>query len=235
MNKKKLLSLALVVIMIATISFSSLAWFTDTDSAKNEFTIGGAEQGDPDQIFSVEVKEYVDGENDPVDNMDFEKILPGDTFKKEAFITNPGAYEQYIRVTIKISDWDLVKDLITVNMANDFSENWHIVSQGVSVNRSGNLTVRGNNSVDREGNLVVVMYLDHKLQPEERETVRIMDYVQISKNATQQDFGKAQFIDGFFIDIKAEAAQTENILPDYRDVRDDVDNAIQTFAALDAE
>ena len=32
MNKKKLLSLALVVIMIATLSFSTLAWFSDSDS-----------------------------------------------------------------------------------------------------------------------------------------------------------------------------------------------------------
>jgi predicted ribosomally synthesized peptide with SipW-like signal peptide len=35
MNKKKLLSLALVVIMIATLSFSTLAWFSDSDSVTN--------------------------------------------------------------------------------------------------------------------------------------------------------------------------------------------------------
>ena len=45
MSKKKLLSLAVVAIMIAILSFSSLAWFTDNDSATNDFQIGGAGTG----------------------------------------------------------------------------------------------------------------------------------------------------------------------------------------------
>ena len=43
--------------MIAILSFSSLAWFTDNDSATNDFTIGGAGTGDADDIFSMEVWE----------------------------------------------------------------------------------------------------------------------------------------------------------------------------------
>ena len=114
MNKKKLLSLALVVIMIATISFSSLAWFTDKDEATNDFTIGGAGQGEADKIFSVDVKEYVDGKNEPVDEMDFEQVLPGDHHNKEAFITNTGSYDQYIRVVMTISDWNQIKKIVTI-------------------------------------------------------------------------------------------------------------------------
>ena len=51
MSKKKLFSLAVIVIMIAILSFSSLAWFTDADSAKNDFTVAGAGEEDPDKIF----------------------------------------------------------------------------------------------------------------------------------------------------------------------------------------
>ena len=124
MNKKKLLSLALVVIMIATISFSSLAWFTDKDAAENKFNIGFTGDGDlEDQIFSVDVKEDVDGENG-VDSKDFENLLPGDKFKKEAYITNTGAYDQYIRVVMTVTDWELIKNVVTINMDDAFNNNW---------------------------------------------------------------------------------------------------------------
>lgn len=233
MNKKKLLAVALVVIMIATISFSSLAWFTDRDSAKNNFTIGGAnEDEDPDQIFSIDVKENVDGKEEAVDGMEFKDILPGDKFKKEAYITNTGSYDQYIRVTMKITDWNLIKDLIIINMDEDFNKNWWIVSPFVSVSETtGNLTAGNGSIVNPDGSLTVVMFLKHKLEP--GETVNIMDYVSISALATQEDFANAAFADGFSIEIKADAAQTENILPNY--ARDESSNAQRTFEILDAE
>ena len=231
MNKKKIFVLALVLIMLATISFSTLAWFTDADSAENKFTIGGAGKEDPDQIFSVDVKEKVDGEEKPVDKMDFEKILPGDKFKKEAYITNTGSYEQYIRVTLTISDWNLIKDLITINMDDSFANNWMIATRGVTVNRDGNLVTDHNVNVDRNGNLVVVLYLNHKLEP--GKSVDILDYVSVSSRATQEDFTNKAFLDGFSIEIKADAAQTENILPNY--ARDESANAQRTFEILEAE
>ena len=56
MSKKKILSLSLVVIMIAILSFSSLAWFNDSDSVKNDFHIATSDDpSDPDDIFSVDV------------------------------------------------------------------------------------------------------------------------------------------------------------------------------------
>ena len=229
LNKKKLFSLAVVVIMIAILSFSSLAWFTDADSAKNDFSIGGAGTGDADDIFDVEVKENVDGEDEPVDDMTFEDVLPGDEYKKEAFITNNGAYDQYIRVTMTITDWKLIQNIVTINMDDDFAANWQINAGGVSVNSDGNLTTQTDYSVNAEGELVVVMYLNKKLAA--GETVQIMDYVSISTKATQNDFTAEGFADGFQIHIKADAAQTENILEEYGAV--EWQNAKKTFAALE--
>lgn len=226
MSKKKLLSLALVVIMIATISFSSLAWFTDTDAAENKFTIGGAGAEDPDQIFSVDVKENVDGEEEAVNGMEFKDILPGDHHKKEAFITNTGSYEQYIRVVMTVTDWALIKDLVTINMDDDFAANWEIRNAGVS----NDVLIAHSNSEIADGNLVVTMYLKHKLQP--GETVNIMDYVEISTEATQEDFKNAAFIDGFQITFDADAAQTENILSSVDEDREWW-NAKNTFEALE--
>lgn len=228
MNKKKILALALVLIMLATISFSTLAWFTDKDEAVNDFTIGGAGQEDADKIFSVDVKEKVDGEEGEqiVEGMLFEKILPGDDLKKEAYITNTGSYEQYIRVVMTISDWALIEDLVTINMADDVEDNWEIRNADI---KNGVLVDYSNSVIDENGNLVVTMYLNKKLQP--GETVNIMESVEISTEATQKDFANAAFADGFQITFDADAAQTEHILPrlDDREWR----NAQLTFEALE--
>jgi len=228
MNKKKLLSLALVVIMIAILSFSSLAWFTDADSAKNDFTVGGAGQNDPDKIFSVDVKEEVDGEEEPVEEWDFEEILPGDKLKKEAYITNTGSYEQYIRLIMTITDWKQVEDIITVNMDDAFNDNWHIYGGQARV-ENDILADYSNTVLDQDGSLVVTMYLNKKLQP--GETINIMDYVEISKDATQDDFKDSAFADGFQIIFDADAAQTENILSSF-DSREWY-NAMKTFEELE--
>ena len=163
MNKKKLLSVAVIVIMIAILSFSSLAWFTDDDTATNDFTISGAGTQDPDDIFSVDVKEKVDDEETPVDDMDFEDVLPGDEFKKEAYLTNTGAYDQYIRVVMTVTDWELIKDVVTIKMDEAFKDNWQIVAGGVSVNSEGKLTTQTLSSVNEDGELVVTLYLNKKL------------------------------------------------------------------------
>ena len=62
MNKKKLLSLALAVIMIAILSFGTLAWFSASNTATNKFMVAGSEDADPDDIFSVDVWEDMDGD-----------------------------------------------------------------------------------------------------------------------------------------------------------------------------
>jgi predicted ribosomally synthesized peptide with SipW-like signal peptide len=241
MSKKKLLSLSLVVIMIAILSFSSLAWFTDNDSAENDFNIGGAGTGDSTDIFDIEVKENIDGEDQPVDNAEFDDILPGDNYTKEAFITNNGAYEQYVRVTMTITDWTLINGgitgsngVVTIKMDKDFKQNWQIVGQ-VGVKEDGTLTVNSDGAYDPEtDSLTVVMYLKHKLQADE--TVYIMDSVSVSTKATQEDFKAEGFADGFQIKIHAEAAQTENILDEYdSDPENEWRNAMNTFKALDAE
>lgn len=238
MNKKKLLSLALVMIMIATVSFSSLAWFTDNDTAKNNFTIGGAGTGDSDQIFSVDIKENVDGEEEPVEEWGFEKILPGDKFKKEAYVENTGSYEQYIRVVMKITDWTLINGaitgsngVVTIKMDEDFNENWHIVGQ-VQVKADGTLVANTTGCYDEETDtLTVTMYLNKKLAP--GETVHIMDSVTISTKATQADFKDPGFADGFQILFDADAVQTENILEQYDELA--WKNAKKTFEVLEAE
>lgn len=224
MNKKKVLVLALAVIMIAILSFSTLAWFSDDDEVTNDFMIAGSGTEDPDDIFSVDVWENNDEEDD---GLDFEDILPGDELEKEAYVKNTGSYDQYIRVTMTISDWAEIKDLITIDLAEGFQDNWKITSDGVGC-EEGNLKVTNDKSVEN-GNLVVVMFLNKKLAVGEE--VKVMDLVKISTEATRDDFKSANFADGFQIDIKADAVQTKNVLDSYE--QHEWQNAQESFAVVE--
>ena len=117
MNKKKALSLSLVVIMLAILSLSSLAWFSDSDEVTNKFHIATSDDpADPDDIFSVDVWEKVDidgdgkvddvkpGEDADGGSAEFRNILPGSKLTKEPVVENTGAYAQFIRVTVTLSD-----------------------------------------------------------------------------------------------------------------------------------
>ena len=112
MSKKKLLSLAVVAIMIAILSFGTLAWFTDSDSVTNDFGVAGGENNDPDEIFSIDVMEYVMDENgkgatigydkDPeyTDTFTYENIAPGELLRKQPQVRNTGSYEQWVTLLI---------------------------------------------------------------------------------------------------------------------------------------
>lgn len=223
MNKKKLLSLSLVIIMIAILSFSTLAWFNDKDEVTNQFHVATSDDpSDPDDIFSVDVWEKVDTDGDGVadavnpgegvDNggAEFENILPGDKFIKEPIIKNTGAYDQYIRVVVTLTDanaWMEVLgagyDLSTIFVGHDETL-W---------TRSGNSGVKGEN-------LVYVYYLNKTLAPTEE--VSLFTHVKIPTSLTQEDMAKLN--GGFDLTIRADAIQTENL-------GDGVDTAAKAFAA----
>ena len=82
----------------------------------------------------------------------------------------------------------------------------------------------------QQEDLAVLGIRDKKLQP--GETIDIMDYVDISTEATQEDFASANFADGFQIKFDADAAQTENILSSIDDR--EWYNAMKTFEALES-
>lgn len=224
MNKKKLLSLSLVVIMIAILSLSSLAWFNDSDSVKNEFHIATSDDpSDPDDIFSVDVWEKVDTDGDgvadtvnPGQDVDggeavFNNILPGSKYVKQPIIENTGAYDQYIRVVVTLSDGDAWLaalgagyDLSTIFLGHDESK-W-TRSVGTKVGDE----------------IIYVYYLNEVLKPGEANAVTLFTHVQFPTSLTQQQM--AELDGGFELNIRADAIQTENL-------GDGVDTAAEAFAA----
>ena len=210
MNKKKLFSLALAVIMIAILSFGTLAWFNDSDSVKNEFHIATSDDpSDPDDIFSVDLWEKTpDNEKEQVGHT-YDKILPGSNLTKAVNVENTGAYDQYIRVVVTLSDgkaWLEVLgagyDLDSIFIGHDESK-W---------------TRSVGTIVDDE--IIYVYYLNEKLAP--KATAELFTNVVIPTHLTQEDMAKLG--GGFELNIRADAIQTENL-------GEGVDTAAKAFAA----
>lgn len=216
-SKKKVFLAALAVCLVAILSMGTLAWFSAEDSAKNVFYVTNADDGE-DAIFSVEITEFVadDGETKkPVDGgYEFNDILPGDVLTKQPFVTNTGSYDQFIRVTIKVSDLDAFKTL--------FGSNYKDL---VKSNLLGNLNIAqlDLDSCEDDVNtdeLVYVFYVNEIVSPDE--SIELFNKTLIPYKLTQKDFAETTLKDGFEINIFAEAIQTENL--------GDSGNAKDTFA-----
>lgn len=204
MSKKKLFSVAVVVIMVAILSFSTLAWFNDSDSVTNQFYVADSDDTSPDDIFSVDVYEEVDtdGDGDPDykedGGLEFENVVPGQILPKAPVVENTGRYAQWVKLTITFSStraWNALVDgtvegpIDLLTKAGDFYDNW----KGVSFEVVGDT-------------YVYTYYLKTALQP--GQTVDVFTAVNIPTTLEQEDFFgiKDEVIT---LDVKAEAIQIE--------------------------
>lgn len=87
--KKKIISIALVVAMIAIIAAGSFAYFTDTDSAENVFTVGNV------KIKLTEPNWETQGK------IDAETVYAGEPLAKDPTVTNDGANPCFVRVKVE--------------------------------------------------------------------------------------------------------------------------------------
>lgn len=133
-NKKKVFAAALAVCMLGILSFSTLAWFNASESVTNKFMVAstGSGTGDnnkpEDKIFSVDLWEKVDmnGDGTVADNelvsyrqdgltgWDYKDILPGVKYHKEPTVENTGSYDQWIRMVVTVSDYNMFKKFVPV-------------------------------------------------------------------------------------------------------------------------
>ena len=203
LNKKKVFTLALAVCLIALLSMSSLAWFTDDDSVTNDFLFAGSEDQNPDDVFSVDVwedktPEDPDGEDKIQDGIEYPAILPGDDLYKEINVENTGAYDQYARVIVTVSDAHIWQELhgeiyvplnkIATDLSSEFQP-WSI-------------------EYDAEANtLTYVLYYDHILAVDE--VVNLFTNVAIPE--AMDRYQAAEMAGGFQIGVVAEAVQTEHV------------------------
>ena len=209
-TKKKVFVAALAICLVAIISMGTLAWFSDTDSVSNNFMVTDSDKT-PDDVFSVDVTEFVadDGVTTPTsvtDGYTFEDIAPGDELTKQPFVTNKGEYDQYIRVTVTISDQAAFEDAL--------GESFPVASAFVNINTT-DLVLES--SATENDSLVYVYYVNKIVAP--ADSIRLFDGVIVPTGLTQQNIANEKLSDGvtantlkdgFTIDIFAEAVQANN-------------------------
>ena len=233
MSKKKLLALSLVVIMIAILSFSTLAWFSDSDSMKNEFHVATSDDDTADEIFSVDVWENTpDGDKDQ-DGYEYKDVLPGDVLKKEVSVENTGYYDQYVRVTVTVSDAAAWMEVLKTNGAAPKLEQ---IVEGYDPN--ANVWVDTSREVNAANDTLVytLHYRNILLGDQESiydnggvhsDVVTVFTAVKIPASMTVEQ--AAKFESNFQITVKAEAVQPENLGLD----RSNGDGAKEAFAVVE--
>lgn len=225
LNKKKTFTLAMVIIMLAILSFATLAWFNDSAEVTNKFYVASSDTDgdgtnddndgdgkiDSDDIFSVNVTEEVDTDGDGIPDTEVDtsrddedhgttikNILPGQEITKEPEVKNTGKYDQWVRITVTFADADDWRHMTPSPMSLlDLDGNWIAYGDDAFVH-------------DETANTYTyVYYLNKVLKP--GQTAPVFTTVSIPTQLTQEDmFG----IDTLTLKVKAEAVQVDNIPAD---------------------
>ena len=203
MNKKKVFVAALAICLVAILSMGTLAWFSDSDEVTNKFLIADSEDDTPDEIFSVDVWETTPDEQKDQDGHVYEDIQPGDKLLKTAHVENTGHYDQYIRVTVTISDAQAWIAALGANF--DVTD----VFVGFDPTMWTHVWNNLNENPNAEEIVYVLYYKDILAAGTD---ITVFEQVKVPEALTRED--AVEFAHEFSIKVKADAVQTANVVPD---------------------
>lgn len=208
MTKKKVFIAALAICLVAILSLGTLAWFSDDDALTNKFYIAESTDLTEDSIFSVDVTEVGDGEDD---GLEYQDVHPGDELDKETKVTNTSddGYDQYIRVTITIEDRAIWEEMIT-EAGLDFAD---FEIRDIFVGFDSAKWDLEKSTLTYPGDTIqyVIYYKDIVAAGQ---TIDVFDAVAVPTFMTREHAAKFNNSanHGFNIDVKAEAVQSKNII-----------------------
>ena len=105
MTKKKILTLALAALIAVTaITSASVAYFTDTGTARNVFTMGNVNIT-LDEAPVDEFGQATDGDRVTENEYGTEAAYPGAVLDKDPTVHNTGSNSAYVRATVNVSNW----------------------------------------------------------------------------------------------------------------------------------
>lgn len=109
--KRKIIAASLIACMVlVAVTSATLAYFTDKDALKNEFTIGAV---DIDLWEIVDADGTIVGKDtDQKDSHTYGQLFPGDTIRKEVVIENKTSYDTYVRVTVVMNNVSAIDEAI---------------------------------------------------------------------------------------------------------------------------
>ena len=98
MKKKSILMAAIAVMLVAVLVVGgTLAYFTDTKSANNTFTMGNVK-------IKLDESNVNDPNGDRVTSNEYTGVLPGIQYKKDPVVTNTGKNDAYVRAVVTIEN-----------------------------------------------------------------------------------------------------------------------------------
>lgn len=221
-QKKKVLVIALVVCLLATVSFSTLAWFNAQAEVTNKFQF--ATSGDPGNEkvdFDVTVEEK-ENEDDPwtEDGLEYDDLAPGDKLGKIVKVSNTGNYDEWVRVNFIFSDYSILKNICAKEeRGNNFPAYaltylMKIIRNPLMQDPAGSyhLVYEFVEDLDND-TATITVYIDNPVVPGQEITV--MTGVNIPTQFDQNDLigadGNVLGGDGFTITVVADAVQVKNL------------------------
>lgn len=212
MNKKKVFTLALAVCLIAILSMGTLAWFSDSDSIKNDFMFDDSNNdGTPD--FKVDVFE-TDGNGGKLEGNEYFHVTPNAQLHKDPSVRNAGDYTMYTRVVVTLSDADTWMAAATKYALTAQGEELGILEELVTINADW---VRYDNPVyDATANTITYVYYYNHQVVKAAQTAPVFNGVTIPWQLQQEDMTFGDDTQGamFSITVKADAIQADNIIPE---------------------
>ena len=98
MNKRKILILTAALCILATLAIGgTLAYFTDTQTSKNTFTMGNVK-------IKLDETDINNPDGDRVKNNEYD-VAPGSVVTKDPIVHNVGTNAAYIRATVNVENW----------------------------------------------------------------------------------------------------------------------------------
>ena len=124
--KKKLLSLALATMIMSTLAYGTLAYFTSEGRAENKITTGNLE--------IILHDETTEGAPFPVDGIS--GVMPGDVVDKVVYVENTGGNSSYVRIKLeqKIDSEELSFENITLDINEEdwtYQDGWYYYNEAL--------------------------------------------------------------------------------------------------------
>ncbi len=209
MTKKKIVTIALAaVIAVMAIAGASLAYFTDTKTAENTFTMGNVKiKLDETDITNPDPE----GDRVTTNTYGIEDVYPGATLVKDPIVHNVGKNPAYVRAIVTVGNgmnwlglynenvWTAPQEEAFIALINNtLGENWEI--EDIAYDMSG--------PDHPTSDFVATLKYTKVLEPD-ADTTAMFSEIKISEKVTNEDVTTRIGSDGNFnIDVKAEAIQT---------------------------
>lgn len=231
--KRKMMIIAMVVAIAAIIGSFSLAYFTDTDAIRNEFTVGEVkiDLTEGEAVYNpttgnIEAtgNRLFKGDTAEADSVnDYGKIYPGMIIDKDPMIENLGDEEAYVAVKVIIDDGegDITKITELFPMApcinvsalvfgglchTGLTYDASIPELGANTHVDENVVVK--QVYEGEGKWVAYMFYKKALAPKNGDTIDSVTFFEEIKIPGTWDHAQMQEFKDFSITVEAYATQT---------------------------